>query len=68
MVKKTVEEVARGRPEPPFMEVREADDVTDGGVQFVLVAGDNPLRLHGVCHQTEEPILDEPRHDLITEA
>jgi hypothetical protein len=60
MVKKTMEKVARRRPEPPFMEVREADDVTDRGVRFILVAGDNPLRLRGVHHRTEEPILDEP--------
>jgi hypothetical protein len=60
MVKKTTEKVARRCPKSPFMEVREADDVIGRGVRFILVAGDNPLRLRGVHHWTEDPILDEP--------
>jgi hypothetical protein len=40
--------------------MREADDVTSGRVRFVLIAEDNPLWLHSICHWTEEPILDEP--------
>jgi hypothetical protein len=67
MVKKTVEEIAHMRPEPPFVEMSEADDITGGGIRFVLVARDNTLWLRGIRHRTEEPILDEPRCTLVTE-
>jgi hypothetical protein len=50
------------------MEVCEADDVVGGKVQLVFVAGDDPLRLRGIRHRTEEPILDEPQRDLLGEA
>jgi hypothetical protein len=32
------------------VEVREADDITGGRVQFVFVARDNPLRLCDIYH------------------
>jgi hypothetical protein len=39
MVKKIAEEVAQRRPEPPFVEVCEADDVTGGGFDLSSLLG-----------------------------
>jgi hypothetical protein len=50
------------------MEVHEADDVADERVRLIFVARDDPLRLRGIRHWTEEPILDEPQRDLLGEA
>jgi hypothetical protein len=50
------------------MEVREANDVTGARVRFILITGDNPLRLHNNHHRTEEPILDELQRNLLGEA
>jgi hypothetical protein len=43
MMKEPTKEVARRHPEPPLMEVREADDITDERVWLVFVARDNPF-------------------------
>jgi hypothetical protein len=49
------------------MEVCKADDVASGKVQLVFIAGDDPLRLCGIRHRMEEPILDKPQRDLLGE-
>jgi hypothetical protein len=37
--------------------VREADDVASRGVWLVFDAGNDPLQLHSICHQMEDPSL-----------
>jgi hypothetical protein len=50
------------------MEVCEVDDVASRRGQLIFVARNNPLWLHGVRHRMEEPILDEPQRNLLSEA
>jgi hypothetical protein len=50
------------------MEVCKDEDIAGGGLRLVHITRDNPLWLRGVCYQTEKPILDEPRRDLVGEA
>jgi hypothetical protein len=68
MVQEPMKEVTHRRPEPLLMEVRKADDIVGGRVWLIFVAGDDPLWLRSIRHQTEEPILDEPQCDLLGEA
>jgi hypothetical protein len=59
-VEEPAKEVTRQCPEPLLVEVCETNDIADGGVWLIFVAGDELLWLRGIHHWIEEPILDEP--------